>query len=196
MWPGVLCAFASVVAILLLHSDGGNRPEHSAWAEAELQRAAERAAMCTSANVAGVGLRGEYYASERWGGRPLLTRTDGEIDFDASFDWPAAERQRPLSVRWTGWIKPPLTGRYRFHTNVPGARILVSRQLVAGADAQGDIEMAAGRFYPITVELSTVEELGSSARLRLEWTAPHGARFVVPRALLYMPTDAVATTRT
>ena len=24
---------------------------------------------------------------------------------------------------------------------------------------------------------------------RLEWTAPHGARFLVPRALLYLPTE-------
>jgi len=153
--------------------------------------------MCSSASVAGVGLLGEYYVSERWVGRPVLTRTDGAIDFDASLDWPAQEHpQRPRSVRWTGWIKPPLTGRYRFHADVPGTRILVSRQLVAGGDAQGGIELAAGRFYPITVELSEIAGLGSEARLRLEWTAPHGARFVVPRALLYMPTDAVSTTRT
>jgi hypothetical protein len=49
--------------------------------------------------------------------------------------------------------------------------------------------MAAGRFYPIQIELARSAAVEQA--LRLEWTAPHGARYVVPKALLFAPTDSV-----
>jgi hypothetical protein len=126
----------------------------------------------------------------------MLVRLDGGIDFDASLDWPGDRaRHRPRSVRWSGWVKPAIAGRYRFHAGVADARILVSQQLLAGpaAEPQAGIDLDAGRFYPISVE---VDRLAPAAeRIRLDWTAPHGARFAVPRALLYLPMDGIATAR-
>jgi hypothetical protein len=53
-----------------------------------------------------------------------------------------------------------------------------ARQPLAGPDAAPDVELSAGRFYPILVEVDRIA--AADARIRLEWTAPHGARF--PRA--------------
>ncbi|HEX6707041.1 MAG TPA: PA14 domain-containing protein [Albitalea sp.] len=184
-----LAIAAGAGATLLLQRDVGGlrRASSNHLAEAELEHAAQRAALCSSANVAGVGLRGEYFADEGCRGPALLIRQDATIDFDASLDWPAERRdQRPRSVRWTGWVKPPLPGRYRFHPGTSEAQVQVSRQRVAGPDADDGIELAAGRFYPIAIELDRIAP--GAADVRLEWTAPHGARFLVPRALLYLPT--------
>ena len=183
-------------ALLLLRRDFAREtpaPGHG-LAQVELEQAARKVELCSSATAAGVGLRGEYFADAGCRGAALLVRLDAGIDFDAGLDWPADRRgPRPRSVRWTGWVKPAVTGAYRFHTGSAPARVLVSRQPLAGAGAgaQAQIELAAGRYYPITIELDHVD--AAAGRIRLEWTAPHGARFAVPRALLYLPSEGVRT---
>ena len=162
-------------------------------ASAEFQRAAGRAELCSAANAVGVGLRGEYFANESWKAPMLLERIDSTVNFDSTLEWPAdRSTQRPRSVRWKGWIRPTLTGPYRFHFDVPGARLAIAQHELVGAEVATDahIELAAGRYYPITLEIARLAPV--PGRVRLEWTAPHGARYVVPRALLYLPTDSVA----
>jgi len=188
---------AAAGAAVVVRRDGvrGVVSPTNGLAAAEARQAAERMAMCSAANAAGVGLRGEYFARERCAGAPLLVRLDGAIDFDTSFDMPAEGTQRrPRSARWSGWVKPPITGHYRFHAGTPDARIVVARQALTGPDAAADVELSAGRFYPIVVELDRIA--AADERIRLEWTAPHGARFLVPRALLYLPTEGLVPSRT
>jgi len=164
---------------------------------AELRQAAQRLEVCSAKNVSGVGLRGEYFADPQLQGRALLVRVDPSIDFNADLDWPDREAAtRPRSIRWSGWIKPPISGRYRFHFSVPGGRVFVSQQGLVGPSAAPDasIELAAGRFYPVRVELdfaaATVE-----GPVRLAWTAPHGARYLIPRSLLYLPSETATVSR-
>jgi hypothetical protein len=161
----------------------------------ELVRAAERADVCTAANAVGVGLRGEYFAEALLRGPTILVRVDDVVDFDSSVQWPTDIAERPVSARWSGWIKPPLTGRYRFHADAPNMRIVLARNVVAGIGAgpEASVDLAAGRFYPIEVTVSQISEPGT--RIRLEWTTPYGARFLVPKALLHLPTETVATPR-
>jgi hypothetical protein len=161
-------------------------------AEAEARRAARQNDLCSAANATGTGLRGEYFARTIGKGAPVLVRVDATIDFDSSFEWPKQGMvQRPGAARWTGWVKPPVSGRYRFHLDQPLARVQVSRQVLAGEGATPDsaIELEAGRFYPVVLEVERLE--GISGRLRFEWTAPHGARYLVPRALLFTPSETV-----
>lgn len=161
---------------------------------AELLQAAQRADMCTSANPAGVGLRGEYFDKAFLKGSPRLVRTDDTVDFDQSVKWPSGSAAKPMSsVRWTGWVRAPISGGYRFHADAPGMRVLVARQLVAGAGAPPEekVELAAGRFYPVEVVIDQFTD--SDRRIQLEWTAPHGARYVVPKALLQLPSETTAT---
>lgn len=174
------------------------RPEEPAVAGAELrtpdmQSAELRADMCTAANAVGVGLRGEYFAGEIGKGVPLLVRVDSPVHFDHTLNWPDnLAGKQPHSVRWSGWIKAPLTGGYHFHADAKGLSVSIAQQVVAGpgASSSDPIELAVGRFYPILLELREVSaDMGEVA---LEWTAPHGARYLVPRSLLFLPSDTVA----
>jgi hypothetical protein len=161
---------------------------------AELQRAEERGDLCSAANAAGVGLRGEYFSEAFLRGKVILVRIDDVVDFDSSIrQLKGNADQSLLSIRWTGWIKAPLNGSYRFHADAPNMQIWVSRKLVAGVDAApGEtVPLAAGRFYPVEVIVNRLTD--SDARIRLEWTAPHGARYVVPKSLLHLPTETIAT---
>ncbi len=162
---------------------------------AELLRADERAGICSAANAVGVGLRGEYFSEPSLRGEVALVRVDGVVDFDSSMDWPPGLAARPASVRWSGWVKPPLSGGYRFHADAPNMKVLVARNVVAGegASPDGTVDLAAGRFYPI--EIIVTQLTSSDKRIRLEWTAPHGARYVVSKALLHLPSDTIATPR-
>lgn len=186
-----LVAGAGAAAALVMQRDAPARGAAPLdLAQHELDQAARRASLCTSANATGVGLRGEYFAEEDCRGAPLAVRQDGIIDFDATLGWGDAPR-RPRSVRWSGWVKPVLSGRYRFHTGSDESHIVVARQTVSGA-ARAGIELAAGRFYPIAIRM---DRIAHDARIRLEWTAPHGARLLVPQVLMYLPTDSVSAAR-
>jgi len=157
---------------------------------AELKRAAERADLCSASNATGSGLRGEYFAKEPLASSPLLIRVDTTIDFDATLDWPAdLAARRPATARWRGWVKAPYGGNYRFHLEQRAARVVVARQVLVdnGAATATTIHLDPGRFYPIDVDAGKLDAL--VGRLMLEWTAPHGARYVVPRALLFPPTS-------
>lgn len=163
---------------------------------AELVRADARADMCSASNAVGVGLRGEYFAAPSLRGAAALVRVDDIVDFDQSIQWPMDDKaQKVSSVRWSGWIKPPLSGAYRFHADAPNMQVFLAREQVAGEGVAptNKVDLAAGRFYPIEVVVSELTD--SPDRIRLEWTAPHGARFVVPKALLHLPSETVATPR-
>lgn len=115
------------------------------------------------------------------------------MDFDSWKTWSTGIAAFLTYMRSSGWIKPPLSGSYRFHAYAPNMSVLVARKLVAGVGADPDrwVDFAAGRFYPIEI---TVSQLTTSAkRIRLGWKAPHGARYLTPKALHHLPTETVLT---
>lgn len=190
--PGVRAAAAAVVAATGAAADG-LAAHRSGISVAEAERADQRAQLCSGANAVGVGLRGEYFASPGFGGERLLARTDATLDFDAALDWPADQARRPRSARWAGWVKAPLTGRYRFHAEPAGVVVEVAGQRLTGPQSppEAGVELAAGRFYPVVVEWPRMAR--DDGALRLQWTAPHGARFTIPRNSLFLPTETVTT---
>jgi beta-glucosidase len=61
------------------------------------------------------GLHAEYFSDASFGGKPVLERTDTQIDFDWNAASPApAVPAEHFSVRWTGTIAAPAPGDYRF----------------------------------------------------------------------------------
>jgi hypothetical protein len=190
-------AFVSAALVACGRSDPlGAAPQAApTLSQNELAQADQRAQMCTAANAVGVGLRGEYFRLPALAGEVLLRRVEPTIDFDAALEWPAElAAQRPQSVRWSGWIKPPLSGLYRLHVTAPGAKLFVAnREFLGTAAADARIDLAAGRFYPLRIEWD-IPAQPPVDRVRLEWTAPHGARYVVPRPLLFQPTETVRAT--
>jgi hypothetical protein len=156
--------------------------------------AAHRAQLCSPSNPTGVGLRGEYFSQPGARGPVLLSRVDATVDFDATLDWPAdRSASRPRSARWSGWIKAPFAGRYRIEVDPPSAQVTVGVQALQGpqSSAGGWVDLEPGRFYPIEVVVPRLPAPGASGEVALRWTAPHGARYVIPRNLLFMPTDTV-----
>lgn len=147
--------------------------------------------LCTSRNLPGVGLRGEYFAEPNAKGKVLLSRLDLQVDFDSNLLWPATlQKTKPKSVRWTGWIRVPLGGVYTFHLpeGQAGEVQIANAVALTAAGQSNKIELTAGRFTPVAI---TVPRLAADIPVKLEWTAPHGLRYTVPRGLLYPPTDQV-----
>ena len=197
---GALLRAAAVAALLPMHRWSlAEAPGTAAdgMAAAELKRAERQGELCSAANATGTGLRGEYFAQRIGQGAPLLVRVDSVVEFDRTLEWPADHAaRRPVSARWNGWVKPPIGGRYRFHADQPGARLVVARQVLVGEGAPAGtptVELAAGRFHPISLEMPRLDAI--AGRLRLEWTAPHGARYLVPRALLFGPNESALATK-
>jgi hypothetical protein len=155
----------------------------------ELAIAAQRGALCSSANAVGVGLLGEYFGAAGFRGQKLISRVDPVIDFDSTFDRTSGSAAPIRSVRWQGWIRAPLGGDYRFHINLPSATLTVAlRKLPQTPGDATVVSLAAGRFYPVLCEVPTLPEV-IPERVRLEWTTPFGARYVIPRSLLHLPTE-------
>ena len=154
-----------------------------------------RANLCSDSNPAGVGLRGEYFALPRQQGKPKLVRVDRTIEFGSISEVAPAGGGAPGSILWTGWIKAPISGRYRFDGGASHMRITVANLPMAGAGVGRDagVDLAVGKFYPIRVELDQVLA-SDSFPIRLQWTTPYGARYGVPRQLLFLPTDTVSGT--
>lgn len=142
-----------------------------------------RADLCSNAIPGGAGLRGEHFALDDFAGACVADRVQSELAI-----LPAGAAR---SVRWSGWLRAPLDGVYRFHANAPGVRLRVARRLVLApaGEEQAPARLAAGRFHPIVIELAHIEP-GLRA-FELEWTAPHGARFAVPGRVLYPPSERV-----
>ncbi len=83
------------------------------------------------AQRAGSGIRGDYYEGTDFE-RFVLSRRDASINFNWGHQPPAAGMpSETFSVRWTGWLVPPATGRYVFHVTVDdGIRIWVNDKLI------------------------------------------------------------------
>lgn len=119
------------------------------------------------------GLKAEYYPNKDWSGEPAITRIDSRI----AFDWGEEDlgpdlKAHNYSVRWTGQITAPESGRYllsSLHSGGPmevrfdGEWIIGERKietehdLIAmgeAAHAEGEkavVEMEAGVPYDIEV---------------------------------------------
>ncbi len=126
----------------------------------------------------GHGLRAEYFANRNLQGRPILVRTDTQIQDNWSKTSPAARVPRTeFSARWTGRLVAPATGRYALTlTADDGCRLflnnkpLVSRWLEGSATAQtASVNLVAGRAYALRVEYF---QAGGDAVAQLNWTLP------------------------
>lgn len=80
------------------------------------------------------GLQGEYYDGRNFD-KKILTRTDNQINFDWTGKSPASGLgESEYSIRWTGKLTPPVSGKYLFSAVVDdGIRVWVGNQLVIDA---------------------------------------------------------------
>lgn len=135
---------------------------------------------------AGNGLQGAYYAGSNFE-QFVSTRRDATLHFDWHAHRPVAGvGAEQFSVRWTGWLVPPLTGRYVLHLSVDdGSRLwLGERQLLDDWQGQGlsyhqvAIDLHAGQAYALRLDY---RQATAASRVRLAWELPVAPTSLGPR---------------
>ncbi|MBS1793185.1 MAG: glycoside hydrolase family 3 C-terminal domain-containing protein [Acidobacteria bacterium] len=125
------------------------------------------------------GLKAEYFNNRDFSGPPALVRTDARVDFNWGSLSPAKEVVVDnFSVRWTGRLTAPETGRFQLGWRGNGAiRIYLDDQPVIEEtqnrrtkNLSKELDFVAGKTYDVRVEY--VENANHYASSRLVWSPP------------------------
>jgi beta-glucosidase len=137
------------------------------------------------------GLKGEYFRGREPAGRPVLTRIDPKVDFRWDRGAPTNELvsrgemtadgaldNDEYSIRWTGQLMPPETGRYELTvTGDDGFRLFLDGRLIVdewtttsrARARSASVDLVAGKSYDLRLEFF---EAIRDAEARLGWTLP------------------------
>jgi len=126
------------------------------------------------------GLFGEYFDNMELNGKPTYSRVDKELYFDWGGGSPFDKRSWKtdnFSVRWTGKIKPAVSGEFILDlTSDDGVRLFLDDKLVidhwtdhAPESREYQVNFTAGKEYKIIIEYY---ENGGGAVCKLGWTLP------------------------
>ena len=125
----------------------------------------------------GNGLLGEYYDGPAFE-RLVLRRPDATLAFDWAHAPPASGVPAEyFSVRWTGWLVPPASGRYVLHATVDdGLRLWLNDQLVLNEwrpqpvrTFTTTVDLRAGEPYKLRVDY--FQDI-LDTRMRIAWERP------------------------
>jgi beta-glucosidase len=147
------------------------------------------------------GLKGEYFRGREFGGKPVLTRVDPRVAFrwDRGSPTDTMVAQGELtpdtalgvddySIRWTGKLLPPSSGKYELVVGAnDGFRLFIDGKLVTDgwqpnprvASKSTFVDLEAGKSYDIKLEYF---EADRDAEVRLAWRLP-GAKPPLEEAL-------------
>jgi beta-glucosidase len=124
------------------------------------------------------GLEAQYF--NKADPQPLFTRIDPQIAFRWWDGAPRADMDDDhFSVRWTGFLAPPVTGKYQLGAiGMNAYEISLDGKPLVSADnphhpnyGYADVELQAGKLYPIRVDF---HERVNDAEMRLVWAPPGG----------------------
>ena len=124
------------------------------------------------------GLRGEYFANPDLEGEPFTVRMDESIDFQWWGDAPLPGLEPGnFSIRWTGTLVPPASGRYALGGRGLGQfQVFVNDSLVAEFSSEHEIntrwtdfDLTAGDPQRLRVEFRPRRE---DAAIQLAWSTP------------------------
>ncbi|RDS84509.1 glucan 1,4-alpha-glucosidase [Dyella monticola] len=162
----------------------------------------EPAYLRPSADATEHGLKAEYFRGDNFSTAPVLTRVDTKISFNWDHSTPTddlvtrgefpadkALQDNDFSVRWTGKLIPPVSGRYELNAAAKGGfRLYLDNHLLMDAwRANGDsrshnasIELEAGKAYDIRLEYAKTSD--QNPDVKLAWRVP-GAKSPFDQAL-------------
>jgi len=130
------------------------------------------------------GLKAEYFDNKNLDGKPVKTLVDKEINFNWNWTGPFDDfPQDNFSVRWTGFIKTNLPGRYSIDVaSDDGVRLYLDDELVINDWTDHALmtnsftaNFEANKFYKIKLEFY---ENGGSAAVVLGWNKPDDELYV------------------
>jgi beta-glucosidase len=131
------------------------------------------------------GLRAEYFNNLEMKGDPTLVRTDAELNFDwGAFSPDPSLTPQNFSVRWTGRLAPPVSGKYLLgFAGNGGLRVYVDGKVVVEDSANRrtktmskEIDLEAGHAYDIRFEY--VVGMNTFAAAKLVWAPPDGEKML------------------
>jgi MSHA biogenesis protein MshQ len=138
------------------------------------------------AQEAKTGLLGQYFKGVELTGPPALKRVDAQVNFD----WPEAPADGlpadQFSVRWSGTVQSPATGKFTFITESDdGVRLWVDGKLLIdnwtdhapAEDKSVEFAMEDGKRYEVIMEFF---ESGGGAAAKLMWSGPSTLKQPIP----------------
>ncbi len=126
--------------------------------------------------------------------KPVLRRIDPRVNFEHSDgDFPGTRLRDNFYIRWTGVVRIPRDGRYRFTTHSDdGSRLFIDGQLVVDnggihdmVEAGGDVALKAGD-HSIKVDYF---DFVRGAGCRIRWESDQIPKQGVPADALFHPRD-------
>ncbi len=159
------------------------------------------------------GLRAEYFNGRGFDQKNLVfDRIDPQVRFDFGVESPDAEKieAKRFSIRWTGSILPPESGRYELILRSEhSVKLVVNRAwyepptidayVTSGDETEfrASLDLLGGRAYPLRLEFSKANqgvdnpdrETLTPATIELLWKPPHGVVETVPERCL-LPIDS------
>jgi beta-glucosidase len=142
-------------------------------------------ALTRDGNGSPAGLKGEYFNNREMKGEPTLTRTDQDVNFE----WGAFSPAPPLtpqnfSVRWTGKLTAPESGKYLLGAaGNGGLRVYVDSKVLIEELANRrtkvvtkEIDLEAGHTYDIRFDYYAGANAFAAAKL--VWSPPNGERML------------------
>jgi beta-glucosidase len=142
------------------------------------------------------GLTAAYYDNPRFEGQPVLSRIDRTVDFLWKDTTPlTGEWGEQFAARWTGFLVPPKSGTYMLGANgfseynlyLEGDLIVAYRDLHHPIVQAKEVELEAGRFYPIRLDYVN---RGLDPQVTLLWSVP-GADHVADAVAVAQKAEAV-----
>jgi hypothetical protein len=136
----------------------------------------------------GRGLRGEYFAGENFRER-VLVRVDPTLEFQWDQSPGADVPADGFSVRWTGRLEAPRSGRYTFHVLADdGVRLWIDGKKLldewtwAGHGHKATANLRGGRKHDIRIDY---REVRGNARFELRWARKDRPTETIPTQALY-----------
>ena len=130
------------------------------------------------ADAEATGLTAAYYANDELEGEPALVQVDRVVDFIWKNRTPLTGKWGDrFSIRWTGYLVPPVSGEYRLgFDGFSGYKLYLDDELIVEHEdshhsilRSKEVELEVGRLYSLHLEFFS---RGLDPQARLLWARP------------------------